>query len=76
MSDFETNRLSVFSTNSDVKSRGGLRIVDNNKNKRVSDIFNTKKQITYENSKNNIANKQKIIQLSERNIESRLKVIK
>jgi hypothetical protein len=52
---------------------GGIKIVDNNLNKRVSDIFNLKSEVTYENSQINRENRRKIMELTEKMIDEKLR---
>lgn len=60
-------------TNFKLSSRGGIKIVDNNSNKRVSDIFNTKSHVVYENPAMNKGNKQRMIEASEKLIDEKLR---
>ncbi len=48
-------------------------MVDNNSNKRDSDIFNTKNNTTYQNSSNNRSNRSRIIEVSERLIDNKMR---
>jgi hypothetical protein len=50
----------------------GIKMIDNNTNKRVSDIFNTKKEIFYQNSSANKNNKTRIIEVTEKMIDDKL----
>lgn len=57
------------------KKKGtGIKMVDNNKNNRISDIFNLNLENSFKNSKFNLENKQKIILLSEKAIDAKLRV--
>jgi hypothetical protein len=51
----------------------GIKIVDSNMNKRDSDIFNRKREYTFQNSLCNRNNKQKIIEITEKMIDDRLR---
>ena len=55
------------------KSGGGIRIVDNNQNKRVSDIFHTKAETSYQNSQVNRMNKSRMIEVTERLIDEKMR---
>ncbi len=52
----------------------GIKIVNNNRNKKDSDIFNLKKKDTYQNSQNSFINKQKIIEITEKNMDNKFRV--
>jgi hypothetical protein len=54
--------------------RKGIKIVDDNTNKRVSDIFNTKNKSEYSNANYNRNNKVRIIEVTEQIIESKMRV--
>jgi hypothetical protein len=53
----------------------GIKMVENNINYRVSDIFNMNKQEKYYDPNYNKSQKQKIIKLSENTIDEKLRVI-
>lgn len=50
---------------SSTPNRKGIKIVDDNVNKRVSDIFNRRQYEVYEKSQNNLRNKERIIEITE-----------
>ena len=54
---------------------GGIKIVDNNLNKRVSDIFNVKSEIVFDNKNHYFENKLKTAQVVEQRMENKLRVI-
>jgi len=71
--------MSIYSrlTNdvSPIKS-GGLKIVENKLNKRVSDIFNVKNEIVFDSKNHYLENKQKTAQVVEQRMDNKLRVFK
>lgn len=57
------------------KKFGGIKIVDNNLNKRVSDIFNVKNEIVFDNKNHYADNKLKTAYVVEQRMENKLRVI-
>jgi hypothetical protein len=53
----------------------GIKIVDNNLNKRVSDIFNARDEIVFDNKNHYFENKQKTAQVVEQRMENKLRVL-
>lgn len=66
---------SVYIDNPSVKKQGGIKIVENNRNYKVTDIFNLKKSISYSNYSYNKYNKQRMIEVTEKLIDSKLRVL-
>jgi len=56
------------------KKLGGLKIVDNKLNKRVSDIFNVRNEIKYDDRNYYLENKIKTAQVVEERMDNKLKV--
>lgn len=61
---------------SDISPRklGGIKIVDNYLNKRVSDIFNVRNEIAFDNKNHYMENKIKTAQVVEQRMENKLRV--
>ena len=55
------------------RSSSGIKIVDDNPNKRNSDIFNLRKVVTYQNSSMNSSYKKRMIEVTEKIIDDKLR---
>jgi len=57
------------------KKLGGIKIVDNFLNKRVSDVLNVRNEIIFDNKNHYLENKIKTAQVVEEKLNKKLKVL-
>jgi hypothetical protein len=55
------------------RSSSGIKIVDDNPNKKNSDIFNLRKVVTYQNSSMNSTYKKRMIEVTEKIIDDKMR---